>query len=83
MIKLLLCSCNRCLLNRLDAKCTYSFLLDDCRYDEKHEILAARCALCLNNLVDFGRNYFAFIAWSCCHIAKNLVCGHCSSLGMN
>ena len=68
------------LLDRLDVKCTYSFLCDNCRCDKKHEVFTTRCALCLYSLVGFGRNYFVC---SCCHIAKKLLCGNCSSTGIN
>lgn len=47
------------LLDRLDVKCTYSFLCDNCRCDKKHEAFTTRCALCLYSVVGFGRNYFA------------------------
>ena len=83
MFKILTCNCNRRLLDWLDVKYIYSFLFDNCRCDEKHEVFATRCALCLHNLVGFGRNYFASIVCSCRHIPKNLVCGHCSSHEMN
>ena len=83
IFKILTFNCNRCLLDWLDVKYIYSFLFDNCHCDEKHEVFATRCAPSLYNLIGFGRNYFASIVCSCCHIAKNLVCGHCSSHRMN
>ena len=80
MYKIMMCNCNRSLLYQLDVKYTYRFLFDDSRCDEKHDVFARRCKLCLYNLVDFDRTYFASVVCSCHYMAKHLVCGHCSHL---
>ena len=57
-----MCGCNRHRLDQQNIDYTYSYLFDNCKCTEDHEILVERCEICSYNLVSFARNYFLPLA---------------------
>ena len=80
MYKILLCICNRYRLDQPNIDYTYSFLFDDYKCFEDHEIFVVRYQMCLYNLVGFMINYFSSIWCGCVYFNKNVVCVHCKRL---
>ena len=75
-----MCSCNRYRPDQQNINYTYSYLFDDCKCFEDHEIFVVRCQMCLYNLVGFMMNYFCSICCGCVYLNKNVVCVHCKRL---
>ena len=82
MFKILMCNCNRCLLDQLVVRYTYSFTFDDCNCSSDHEKFALICEqnCSLYNLTGFARNYFSSVCCSCPDIYKGAICSHCRRL---
>ena len=75
-----MCSCNRYRPDQQNINYTYSYLFDDCKCFEDHEMFVVRCQMCLYNLVGFMMNYFSSICCGCVFLNKNVVCVYCKRL---
>ena len=80
MFKIIMCDCNKSNLSERNIQYESSLFFYDCSGKAEHEIFVIKCENCRYNVINFARNYYSSITWSCKHIGRNLICSHCRRL---
>ena len=80
MYKILMCDCNRLLLEEKNVEYQYFNCFDSCLCQENHKIFAAECENCSYKIFSFFRHYFSSI--KCCFwsLTKDAAHNHCQNL---
>ena len=80
MYKILMCDCNRLLLEETNVEYQYFNFFDSCLCQEDHKIFAAECENYCYNIFSFFRQYFFSIKCCCWSLNNNAAHNHCQNL---